>query len=90
VQEKKDCSQNERYNPWCVAVVRWPGCPAEHRGSLDLLVPPFASRQKVEISQQADATKKQTHKILSNSNYHLTANHSLNIHNGQHAYHKDR
>jgi hypothetical protein len=27
--------------------VGW-GCPAEHRGSLDFLAPPFALRQKVE------------------------------------------
>jgi hypothetical protein len=48
VQEKRDCLHNERCNLWRVAVVRWPGCPAEHRGSLDFLAPPFALRQKVE------------------------------------------
>jgi hypothetical protein len=60
VQEKKNCLHNERRDTWRVDVVRWPGCPAEHRGSLDLLAPPFASRQKVEknIEERKNRTRR--------------------------------
>jgi hypothetical protein len=46
VLEKKGCLHNERCNTWCGAVVRGLGCPAEHRGSLDLLAPSRLQRDK--------------------------------------------